>query len=191
MNSTHLPPDPEGLALAEACHAGDRKAQHVLWERFKNKMFGVCLRFSSSRPEAEDVLQEAFLQVFEHIGRYRGEGSLEGWVRRVVVRTCIHQLKKRQTTTVFQDETQLEQLLEQLDQRQCATEPDEPGQLVALLQQLPDGFRAVLNMYALEDRSHEEIARELHISIGTSKSQLHRAKAFMRKLLEQNLSMLL
>ncbi len=187
MNSTHLLPDPEGFALAEACRLGDRKAQRTLWGRYKNRMFGVCLRFAASREEAEDLLQEAFVRVFHDIGRYRGEGSLEGWVRRIVVRTSLQHLQKQRLVIEMLDEVQLEKALHTPDQNFAGAEDDEPGRLVALLHQLPPGFRAVLNLYAIEERSHEEIARELNISVGTSKSQLHRAKAFMRRLLDKTL----
>jgi len=187
MNQTHLPPDPKGSALAEACHAGDRSAERALWKRYKNRMFGVCLRFAASRQEAEDLLQEAFVQVFHDIGSYRGDGSLEGWVRRIVVRTALQHLQKQRLPTEMLDEAQLEKVLHDTSETFVGEDEDEPGRLIVLLQHLPPGFRAVLNLYAIEDRSHEEIARELNISVGTSKSQLHRAKAFMRRLLDKTL----
>ncbi len=95
---------PDGLALANACHAGDRQAHYALWGYFKNRMFGVCLRFATSRQEAEDLLQESFVQVFRDIGQYRGEGSLEGWVRRIVLRTAIQHLQKQRLDTEILDE---------------------------------------------------------------------------------------
>jgi RNA polymerase sigma-70 factor (ECF subfamily) len=190
MNHTHLLHDPDGLALAKACHAGDRQAQYALWGYFKNRMFGVCLRFATSRQEAEDLLQESFVQVFRDIGQYRGEGSLEGWVRRIVLRTAIQHLQKQRLDTEILDEMALEQALYATDQALTNTESDEPGRLVALLQELPPGFRAVLNLYVIEERSHEEIARELGITVSTSKSQLNRAKAFLRRLMDKTLLLL-
>ncbi|MBL7798964.1 MAG: RNA polymerase sigma factor [Saprospiraceae bacterium] len=152
-------------------------------------MYGVCLRLAASPQEAEDWLQEAFIRVFRHIGKYRGEGSLEGWVRRVVVRTAIQHLKQqRLKTTDFGNET-LERLLFEEGETGVG-EGDEPERLVGLLQQLPPGFRAVLNLYVLEERSHEEIARELNITVGTSKSQLSRAKAFLKRLIDKTLILL-
>ncbi|MBK8427722.1 MAG: RNA polymerase sigma factor [Lewinellaceae bacterium] len=159
MKQTHLLPDPEGFALAKACHAGNRQAQYALWGQFKNRMFGVCQRFTTSRQEAEDLLQESFVQVFRDIGRYRGEGSLEGWVRRIVLRTAIAHVQKQRTKTEMLNETELEQVLSVADQAFSNPDSDEPGRLVALLQKLPPGFRAVLNLYVIEERSHEEIAR--------------------------------
>jgi RNA polymerase sigma-70 factor (ECF subfamily) len=190
MNRTHSPTDSDGFALAEACFAGDRRAQRALWERYKNRMFGVCLRFAGSRQEAEDLLQEAFVRVFRDIGQYRGEGSLEGWIRRVVLRTTIQHLQKQRLATESLDAAELERVLHATDQVFAGVETDEPGRLTALLQHLPPGFRAVLNLYVIEDFSHEEIARELGITINTSKSQLNRAKAFLRRLVDKTLLLL-
>ncbi len=188
MANTHFLTDPDGLALAEACRTGNRQAQRDLWVRYKNRMFGVCLRFAPSRQEAEDLLQEAFVKVFRDIGHYRGEGSLEGWVRRIVVRTVIQHFQKKRFDIQPLEELDLERVL--LAAEQDSLTDDESGRLVTLLQHLPPGFRTVLNLYIIEEYSHEEIARELNISIGTSKSQLHRAKAFMRRLLAKTFLLL-
>jgi len=183
------PPDPVDLELAAACHAGEPQAQRALWERYKNRMYGVCLRLAASPQEAEDWLQEAYIQIFRHIGKYRGEGSLEGWLRRIVVRTAIQHLKQQHLKTTGLDNETLERLLFE-EGETGADEGDEPERLVGLLQQLPPGFRAVLNLYVLEERSHEEIARELNITVGTSKSQLSRAKAFLKRLIDKTLILL-
>ncbi|MBL7806064.1 MAG: RNA polymerase sigma factor [Saprospiraceae bacterium] len=190
MSHTHPLHDPEGFALAKACHSGERQAQHALWVRYKNRMFGLCLRFASSRQEAEDLLQDSFVKVFRDIGQYRGEGSLEGWVRRIVLRTSIEHLQKKRIDTGVIDDTKLLRALSDVDLALGDIESDEPGRLVSLLQQLPPGFRAVLNLYVIEERSHEEIARELGISVNTSKSQLNRAKAFLRRLADKTLLLL-
>lgn len=172
----------DAIALATACCKGERRAQRRLWEQYRSRMYGVCLRFAGRQEEAEDMLQEGFVRVYQHICQYRGEGSLEGWIRRVIVRTCLQMLQQQQHISKHIDIDTLDNLLHTAG----PAEP-EPGRLVALLQQLPPGFRAVLNLYVIEERSHEEIARELGISIGASKSQLSRAKAFFRKLLERTL----
>lgn len=178
----------EELALAAACCSGDQQAQRRLWERYKNAMFGVCLRFAATRHDAEDLLQEGFIQVFRSICRYRGEGSLEGWIRRVMVGTALKHLPIQQG---FADPTDPDALHSLLSEPAQAGEDDlEPGRLVRLLQSLPPGFRAVLNLYVIEECSHEEIARALGISVGTSKSQLSRAKTLLRKLLDQALLLL-
>ncbi len=172
------------LDLAAACSDGDQRAQRTLFERVKNPMFGVCLRFAESRAAAEDLLQEGFIRVFRDIGRYRGEGSLDGWVRRVFVRTGIEHFRrqKKLPETVALDwlENSLAPAAENFD-------PDDPDSVVRLLQKLPPGFRAVLNLAVLEEKSHEEIARELGITASTSRSQLTRAKAFLKKIVQKTL----
>jgi RNA polymerase sigma factor (sigma-70 family) len=172
------------LDLAAACSQGDHQAQRILFERVKNPMFGVCLRFSESRASAEDLLQEGFIRVFRDIGRYRGEGSLDGWVRRVFVRTGIEHFhrEKKLPETIELDwlENSLAFTTENYD-------PDDPDSVVRLLQKLPPGFRAVLNLAVLEEKSHEEIARELGITASTSRSQLTRAKAFLKKIVQKTL----
>ncbi|MCC6412913.1 MAG: RNA polymerase sigma factor [Saprospiraceae bacterium] len=190
MNQTHLPSDPDGFALAEACYAGDRRAQYELWGRYKNRIFGVCLRYTSSRQEAEDLLQESFVHVFQDIGKYRGEGSLEGWMRRIVLRTVLKHVQKQSIEKDLQNDFDFEQVLQITEQDLALETSGEEGRLLALLQQLPTGFRTVLNLYVIEERSHEQIARELGISISTSKSQLNRAKAFMRRLLDKTMLLL-
>ncbi|MBK8556946.1 MAG: RNA polymerase sigma factor [Lewinellaceae bacterium] len=184
MRPSELTPDPEGLALAEACRKGDGRAQRRLWELYKNGIFGICLRYSNTRPEAEDLLQEAFVRIFQHIGSYRGEGSLEGWMRKVAVRTAIYHVNKKQNKTEQLEPHQWDQVF------QLQVKEEESGKMIRLLRQLPAGFRTVLNLYAIEAYSHEEIARELGISVGTSKSQLHRAKALLRKLMDKSLLLL-
>lgn len=190
MSHTHLPPDADGSAWAEACRRGDRRAQHALWEQYKNRMFGVCMRFAASRQEAEDLLQEAFVRVFRDIGQYRGEGSLEGWIRRITVRTALQHAQKHRMLVEPLDEAEWEHALRAADEALDSADADDPGRLVALLQSLPPGFRAVLNLYVIEERTHEDIAGMLGISVGTSKSQLHRAKVFLRRLLDKALLLL-
>lgn len=187
MNQSPSPPDTIGLALAEACHTGDRRAQHALWERYKNRMFGVCQRFAASRQEAEDILQDAFVQVFRDIGQYKGHGNLEGWIRRITVRTALHYLQKQRLNIETLDEAGWERVLLAADEAFDDSDDNDAGRMVALLQSLPTGFRTVLNLYVIEERTHEEIAKTLGITVGTSKSQLHRAKTYLRKLLDKTL----
>ena len=157
-------------------------------------MYGVCLRFSASKQDAQDVLQEGFVRVFADICKYRGEGSLEGWIRKIMVRTALQNLQKRQAEPKLIDLDALENLLADpqfLEIEDPAEDPFSSGKMVALLQKLPPGFRAVLNLYVLENQSHEQIARELNISVGTSKSQLNRAKAFFKKFLDKSMLLIL
>ncbi len=173
-------------ALIEACKAGDRKAQRQLFERYKDKMFALCLRYAPSRADAEDILQEGFVKVFRDLPAWRGEGSFEGWVRRIMTRTAIDWLKRRRTLPLDDVENHEWHLGE------LPADVDEPApaarMLTRLMQQLPDGFRAVLNLHVIEGYSHPEIAEILGISVGTSKSQLSRAKAALRHMWEKSLT---
>lgn len=171
------------LELVAACSAGDQRAQRAFFERAKSPMFGVCLRFAESRAAAEDLLQEGFIRVFRDIGRYRGEGSLDGWVRRVFVRTAIEDFHRRKKLPQTVELDWLENTLA-VDEN---FDPHDPNLAIALLQKLPPGFRAVLNLAVLEEKSHEEIARELGIAASTSRSQLTRAKAFLKKIVQKTL----
>ena len=171
------------LELATACSKGDSRAQRVLFERIKSPMFGVCLRYSESRADAEDLLQVGCIRVFRDIGRYRGDGSLDGWVRKIFVRTAIEHFHRRQK---LPQTIELEWLDNILKADEVFDLHDQES-VIALLQQLPPGFRAVINLAILEEKSHEEIARELGIAVSTSRSQLTRAKVFLKKIIQKTL----
>ena len=147
-------------------------------------LFRSCLRFCGSRSAAEDLLQEGFIRVFHDIRQYRGEGSLDGWVRRIFIRAGIAHFHSLQKQPEIVELDQLEYLM---TQESGELDPQDPESALALLQKLPPGFRAVLNLAVLEEKSHEEIARALDITVGTSRSQLARAKAFLRKILQKTL----
>lgn len=156
--------------LLEAILRQDAKAQRLLYERFARKMFGVCLRYTRNREEAEDFLQDGFLKVFQKLSSYKGEGSLEGWIRRVIVNTCLDHI--RQQKMLWNDFEEVNEPAEDatvLNKLQAAD-------LLELIRQLPPGFRTVFNLFAIEGYSHKEIGDLLNISEGTSKSQFARAR---------------
>jgi RNA polymerase sigma factor (sigma-70 family) len=169
--------------LIEGCIRGDRKMQYELYERFAPKMFGVCLRYASNNEEAEDILQEGFIKVFKKIGSYRNEGSFEGWIRRIFVNTAIEHFRRKthlQPITEKEENTVEGKYLSVLD---TLAEKD----IVQLVQQLSPGYRTVFNMYVIEGYSHKQIAEELGISEGTSKSQLSRAKQILQDLVRKHI----
>ncbi len=177
--------DTKNKKLLEACKKGNRQAQRQLYDQYKGKMFVLCQRFANSREEAEDLLQEGFIKVFQCLDQYREEGPLGAWVRKVILNVALQYIRKQRNKFVSLEEDQMEYFLHQQE-----AEPNEGNNaqdLIKLLQRLPPGFRTVLNLYVLEGYTHQQIARELNISVGTSKSQLNRAKAYYRKLLEDNL----
>lgn len=166
--------------LLEGCRRGDRAAQRELYNRFAPKMYGVCLRYAANAEEAEDILQEGFIKVFRKIGSFRGEGSFEGWVRRIFVNTAIEHYRKKvylQPITEHEEDTVEGNLLSVLDN---LAERD----IINLVQQLSPGYRTVFNMYVVEGYTHKQIAEQLGISEGTSKSQLSRAKQILQELVQ-------
>lgn len=166
--------------LIEGCIRGDRKMQRELYERFAPKMYGVCLRYAGNAEEAEDILQEGFIKVFRKIASYRGEGSFEGWIRRIFVNTAIEYYRKKiylQPITEHEENTVEGKYLSVLDN---LAEKD----IIKLVQQLSPGYRTVFNMYVVEGYTHKQIADLLGISEGTSKSQLSRAKQILQEMVQ-------
>jgi RNA polymerase sigma-70 factor (ECF subfamily) len=160
---------------------GERKMQQELYQRFAPKMYGVCLRYAGSAEEAEDVLQEGFIKVFNKIGSFRGDGSFEGWIRRIFVNTAIEHYRKKiylQPITEYEEDTIEGKYLSVLDKM-------EEKDIIQLVQQLSPGYRTVFNMYVIEGYSHKQIAEALGISEGTSKSQLSRAKQILQDMVKQ------
>ncbi len=172
----------------EACLRGDRSAQRALFERYKGKMFALCLRYVRSRAEAEDLCQEGFVRVFRDLAQYDGRGPFEGWMRKVFINTALQHLE-RQRSRISTAPLNGDIDMEVADQSDFTSNLDRPSaeRLTRLIQQLPPGFRAVFNLYVVEGYSHAEIAEILSISVGTSKSQLLRAKAYLRRRLEKSL----
>lgn len=167
--------------LIEGCIRGDRKMQYELYQRFAPKMYGVCLRYAGNAEEAEDILQEGFIKVFNKIGSFRSEGSFEGWIRRIFVNTAIEHFRKKtylQPITEYEEDTVEGKYLSVLDN---LAEKD----IIQLVQQLSPGYRTVFNMYVIEGYTHKQIAEALGISEGTSKSQLSRAKLILQDLVRQ------
>lgn len=179
--------NPSDFHLVQAVLRGDAASEAALYRRFSGAMFRVCLRYAANRHEAEDMLQEGFMRVFVDLPDYRGEGSLEGWIRRIVIRAALRWLRQRRSF----------ETLEAWDDSipDASGEPagafgweadDANRQITVLLQQLPHGYRTVLNLYAIEGYSHEEIAGLLGIHEGTSRSQLSKARVMLRKLMGAN-----
>ncbi|HYG02899.1 MAG TPA: sigma-70 family RNA polymerase sigma factor [Chryseosolibacter sp.] len=168
--------------LLKGCLRRDRAAQQHLFDRYSSKMFGICYRYVKNPMEAEDILVTAFTKIFERIDQFKGEGSFEGWIRRIMVNESLTHLRKSRTMYVETD-------LEQADREpnyEALSDHLEAEDLMNLIQQLPAGYRVVFNMYAIDGYSHKEIAEHLGISENTSKSQLSRARVFLQKLLAQH-----
>ncbi len=166
--------------LIQQCLLGDRTAQKELFQRYAPHLLAVCMRYLPQRDEAEDALTEGFVKIFEKMNTYSGQGSFEGWMKKVVVNECLMILrqKKRQPLTTDANDVQL------------AMEPKSLQKLISddilnLLRLLPDGYRTIFSLYVLDGYKHREIAEILGISINTSKSQLILARKKMIELLRQ------
>jgi RNA polymerase sigma factor (sigma-70 family) len=155
-------------------------AQEAFYDRFSPRMLGVCYRFAKSREDAEDMLQEGFIKIFTQLDQYRGEGSLEGWIRRVIVHTCINVLKKNKK---FADTVDITYAHGFYTNEDLVPSLLQAKQIVECIRSLPLGYRTVLNLYAIEGYSHKEIGIMLEIGESTSRSQYTRAKAMLEEIL--------
>jgi RNA polymerase sigma-70 factor (ECF subfamily) len=165
--------------LVEGCQREDRRCQEALYARFARRMYGVCLRYARHQLEAQDLMQEGFIRVFDKLGGFRMEGSLEGWVRRIMVTTCINQYRRK----AFQNEKfGLEKMPDEVVPS-LAVENLGEAELLKLVEGLPDGYRLVFNLFAIEGFDHAEIASMLGCGESTSRSQLAKA----RRMLQQRL----
>jgi RNA polymerase sigma-70 factor (ECF subfamily) len=152
-----------------------------LYDELSPRLYYVCLRYLKNEAEAKDALQEIFVIIFEKISLFKGDGSFEGWAKKIAVRHCIYCLKKKKVSTELMDHQT--PFTEQKDFDIDLQEMHIKTQLKKALQQLTDGFRTIFNLYILEGYSHPDIAQMLNINEGTSRSQLNRAKAALRKLI--------
>lgn len=168
--------------LIRQCKANEPKAQELLYKQFAGKMLGVCMRYAIDRMEAEDMLQNGFIRVFQKIGGYREEGSFEGWVRRIIVHSAIECYRKHYKLlhVVATEESATE-----ISVNAAAAANLNAQDLMALIQQLSPGYRMVFNLYAIEGYSHREISQMLGITEGASKSQLSRARGILKEQLEK------
>jgi len=171
------------IDLIKGCISSDRRMQEELYRRFSPRMYAVCLRYAGNAEEAEDILQEGFIKVFKKMDSFRNEGSFEGWIRRIFVNTAIeHFRRKKYLLPVTEKE-------ENTIEGKYTSVLDELGakDILALIQELSPGYRTVFNMYVVEGYTHKEIADQLGISEGTSKSQLSRAKVILQDMVRSHI----
>jgi RNA polymerase sigma factor (sigma-70 family) len=174
----------ETRQLIKSCLAEDRNAQRDLYKLFAPKMFGVCLRYAKGREEAEDIMQEGFVQVYKSLHNFKFSGSFEGWVRKIMVHCAIAKYRgKSKLHSVLNIEIEHitaidnEDILSRLGKKE----------LLKMVQDLPPAYRMVFNLYVFEGLKHREIAQEIGISEGTSKSNLHDAKFILQKAVENSM----
>jgi RNA polymerase sigma-70 factor (ECF subfamily) len=165
--------------LIKSCVKQKRKAQQELYVLFAPKLFAVCLKYSRNKEEAEDNLQDSFLLVFEKIGQYKHKGSFEGWLKRICMNTCLQRYRKHRLFELVSEEIEDSDRIE-VDEEQLSLQF-----LLSIIQALPNRYRLVFSMYVLDGFSHKEIANQLDISEGTSKSNLARARAILKQKIEE------
>jgi len=166
--------------LLVGCINNDPSAQRELYNRYSPKMLSVCYRFGNSREDAEDMLQEGFIKIFTQIHTFQNKGAFEGWIRRIIVHTCINFLKKNKK---FSNNIDLEQADYLEVKEETMPSVMQARQIIECIRQLPLGYRTVLNLYAMEGYSHKEIAEMLDIEESTSRSQYTRAKVMLEGIL--------
>ena len=170
------------LQLIESCKKGNRAAQKILYDRLASRMFPVCMRYIGDRTAAEDVLQDGFVTLFTRLESYKGEGSFEGWARRIFVTTALMSLRKKDALKMSDElETVRGMKTETTSQLQNIGYKE----LMKVVTSLPPGFRTVFNMYAIEGYSHKEIAEMLGISETTSRTQFSRARVWLQKKIKE------
>ena len=169
--------------IIKECASGKLRAQEKLYRMFAPKMFGVCLRYSRDRTEAEDNLQDGFVKVFMNIHKFRHEGSFEGWMRRIMVNVSLMKYRKQHVLYPVEDITNYDSpgMSDGIIEKMAADE------LLELVQELPPSYRMVFNLFVIEGMSHQEISEVMNISTGASKSNLARARNILkRKVVELN-----
>ena len=169
----------EELMLA-GCIRNNAAAQEALYNRFSPRMLGVCYRFARNREDAEDMLQEGFIKVFSQIRTFENRGAFEGWIRRIIVHTCINILKKNKK---FNESVDIIHATTIQIREESVPAIIQAKQVVECIRLLPMGYRTVLNLYAVEGYSHREIANMLDIEESTSRSQYTRARAMLEDIL--------
>ena len=165
------------LQLIDSCIKGNRASQKALYDLLAARMFSVCMRYVGDRDLAQDVLQDGFVTLFTHLESYKGEGSFEGWARKIFVTTALMSLRKKDALKMSDDlevarglKAETENQIQSLGYKE----------LMSLIMELPPGFRTVFNLYVLEGYSHKEIGDMLGISETTSRTQLSRARLWLQ-----------
>jgi RNA polymerase sigma factor (sigma-70 family) len=165
--------------IIDACIKEDRIVQRILYDTYSKKMLGVCIRYATDTMEAEDILQEGFIKVFNNISQYTHKGSLEGWIRRIMVNTALNKIRNKKIIN-YTDE--LNNDIE-YHTTEGPIEKMNHNQLLKLIDKLPIGYKTVFNLYAIEGLSHKEIAKKLNHNESTTRTQYHKSKKYLKNLI--------
>ena len=173
--------------ILQACKKNDPSAQKILFDQYAGRLLGICARYCPNMEDAKDALHEGFIKIFKQIDRFKGNSKLETWMTRIMINTAIDHFKKG-LKYKFMEEDQLQTYDENVEIVFEEEEEIQLSDLYKVIEELPDGYRIIFNLYAIEGFTHKEIAQELNISEGTSKSQLARARKHLQKLLKEKLN---
>ncbi len=164
--------------LINDCKEKHLKAQEELYKRYATSLFSVCLKYASSYADAEDILQDSFMIIFDKIAQYKNKGSFEGWLKRIAINTALQRYRKPGVFNIINEEN-IPEVLVEVDEESINLDF-----LLGIIQELPDRYRMVFNLYVLDGYSHKEISKLLEISDGTSKSNLARARQILKDKIE-------
>jgi len=171
--------------IIQGCKKGDRRAQEALFLRYGKKMYSYCLRYSGNPADANDLLQDGFVKVFEFIGTFKGDSAIEAWMTRLFINLAISRFRKRITGPQFVEVDYIP-LAEQAEEKEEAQETfrESVDQVLSALAALPEKYRLVINLYVIDNLTHREIAEQLGISEGGSKSLLSRGRMMLKELID-------
>lgn len=168
--------------LVDKCKKGERKAQEQLYRKFSHTLFGICLKYSRNKTEAQDSLHDSFMVIFEKIGQFKSKGSFEGWMKRITINTVLQKYRKEEYLKVVSENIEKEEEIESVYTNIGLQT------LLKYIQELPNKYRLTFNLYVLDGYSHKEISDLLGTSPGTSKSNLARARIILRERIENGRS---
>jgi RNA polymerase sigma-70 factor (ECF subfamily) len=167
--------------LIQKCKKNDTEAQSELYKLFSSKLFALCLKYSKNHVEAEDNLQDAFVTIFEKMSQYKYKGSFEGWLKRIVINTALQRYRSKGVFNIVNEDT-IEDVSIEIEDNNAV----DIDFLLLTIQELPDRYRLVFNLYALDGYSHKEISKMLNITTGTTKSNLARARMILKNRIENH-----
>ena len=169
------------VELINNCKKGNRQAQEQLYRDYSRILFGICLKYSRNKTEAEDSLHDSFMTIYSKIGQFKHQGSFEGWIKRITINTVLQKYRKEEKLTVISENME-EEVLDDTNSYLDI----ELDTLLGYIQELPNKYRLTFNLYVLDGYSHKEISEMLGTSLGTSKSNLARARGILKEKIENN-----
>ena len=175
-------------SVIDGCLTGERRSQQRVYELFYGKMMAVCLRYTKNHDQAKDILQDGFIKVFHSLANFNREGSFEGWVRRIMVNTAIdHFRRARHSYLLLGEDRSMEEFEDLAEEEDLEDDMEDlkPADVINAMQKLTPAYRTVFNLYVFEEMTHKEIAETLNINVGTSKSNLAKAKHNLKRLLKK------